>query len=234
MKKYALIFAALVTSASLQAVEAAPASSYTVTTDFTYANKYVFRGVELAEGSFQPSVKVTVGDFYAGLWTNQPVTNGTENEVDLYTGYGFKLNDTWALDLGATLYYYPEASTSVTKEYTTEAYVGLNGSLAGLSVGAYVYRDFDWNNYTAQVNVGYSLPLTETASLSLSGNVGRVFHNGCYNYYGAGVAVPVKLNKATTFTVGVNYANHNINDNVPASALSEDNVWYNLGVAVSF
>lgn len=227
MKKYALILAALVTGASMQAQE--PASSYSVTVDFPYASKYVFRGLEVAEGSFQPSVKVTSGNLYAGLWTNQPLTNNTDNEVDLYAGYTFKLNSTWSLDGGVTYYYYPEADLgSGDIENSTEAYVGINGAIAGVTVGAYLYRDFNLNLYTAQGNFGYSVPLSDTASLNLSANVGRVTNNGSYTYYGAGAQIPFKLNKATTFTVGANYATHNID-------FEEDDLfWFNTGITVSF
>ena len=54
--------------------------------DFPYASKYVFRGVQYAEDSFQPSVKLTSGSFYLGLWTNQPITSNIDNEIDVYGG----------------------------------------------------------------------------------------------------------------------------------------------------
>jgi uncharacterized protein (TIGR02001 family) len=232
MKKYALILAALVSGAAMQAADAmtAPASSYSVTVDFPYVSKYVFRGKELAKDSFQPSVKVVSGDMYAGLWTNQPLTKGQENEVDLYAGYTYKLNDKWSLDGGLTYYYYPEANTRVAPEYTTEAYVGINGSISVLTVGAYLYRDFNLNTYTAQGNLGYSVVLSDTASLNLGANAGRVTNNGSasYTYYGASAQIPFKLNKATTFTVGANYATHN--DDLAV----DDNFWFNTGITVSF
>ncbi len=51
MKKVSLLLAALVTGATLSAQSPAPAPapaapSYSVTVDFPYASKYVFRGVQ--------------------------------------------------------------------------------------------------------------------------------------------------------------------------------------------
>jgi len=230
MNKLALTFAALVLGASLNAADmSAPASSYSVTVDFPYASKYVFRGIELAKDSFQPSVKVTSGDLYVGLWTNQPLTNNSDNEIDLYAGYGYKINDKWSLDGGLTYYYYPEANASSgSPEYTTEGYVGINGNLSVLTVGAYLYRDFNLNTYTAQANVGYSVALSDTAKFNLSANVGRVTNNGSYTYYGASAQIPFQVNKATTFTVGANYSTHNL------KTVADDNFWFNTGVTVSF
>lgn len=236
MKKYALILAALVSGAAMQAADAmtAPASSYNVTVDFPYTSKYVFRGLEAARDSFQPSVKVVSGDMYASLWTNQPLTNREENEIDLAAGYTYKLNDKWSLDGGLTYYYYPEANTRVDDEYTTEAYVGVNGSISALSVSAYLYRDFNINSYTAQANLGYSVVLSDTASLNLGANVGRVTNVGpaTYTYYGASAQIPFKLNKATTFTVGANYSTHN-NKSI-ARVVGDDKFWFNTGITVSF
>ena len=85
MKKIVLILAAVAASLSLRAEEAAaPASSYSVTVDFPYATKYVFRGAQYAKQSLQPSVEVATGSFAFGIWTNQPITDNTDNEIDFY------------------------------------------------------------------------------------------------------------------------------------------------------
>jgi uncharacterized protein (TIGR02001 family) len=93
MKKTALILALLATRLGLNAQESK--LSYSVTVDFPYASKYVFRGIEYAKDSIQPSIEVASGNFYAGVWTNQPVTNNSDNEFDFYAGYGIPLNDKW-------------------------------------------------------------------------------------------------------------------------------------------
>ena len=157
MKKITLILAALIAGASLpaQTPAAAAASPYTVTVDFPYASKYVFRGAQFAEGSFQPSIKIVAGDAYSVIWTNQPVTSNTDNEIDLYAGYGWKLGDKWSLDAGATLYYYPELDESLGLDNNTfEGYVGLNGTLGSFTVGLYAYDDFTLETFTLQGTLG--------------------------------------------------------------------------------
>jgi hypothetical protein len=80
MKKTVLIITALLASLSLRAEE----SSISATVDVTYASKYVFRGVELADGTLMPSVEIGYGNFAAGIWSAQPVTSNIDNEIDFY------------------------------------------------------------------------------------------------------------------------------------------------------
>jgi uncharacterized protein (TIGR02001 family) len=236
MKKIALILAALVAGASLSAQAPAPAPapaapSYSVTVDFPYASKYVFRGVQYAEDSFQPSAKLTVGSFYAGLWTNQPITSNIDNEIDLYAGYGFKLSDTWSLDVGATYYYYPEADASLGGfEHTFEPYAGVTGTFGSFTVGGYAYYDFDWESWTLQGTVGYSVPISDKATFSLLGTIGNVSPDAGddYTYYGIGATVPYKLSDTATFTVGVQYATHDMD------FVDDSHFWGTVGVTVVF
>ncbi|MBI2496767.1 MAG: hypothetical protein HYV75_02165 [Opitutae bacterium] len=232
MKKIALLIASLVTGASLLAQDPAPAApSYSVTVDFPYASKYVFRGVQLAEGSFQPSVKLTAGSFYAGLWTNQPVTSNIDNEIDLYAGYGFKLSDSWSLDAGATLYYYPELDASTGLDDSTfEGYVGVNGTFGSFTVGLYAYNDFTLEAFTLQGTVGYSIPINDKASFNLLGTIGNVSPDAGtdYTYYGLGATLPYKLTGTATLTVGAQYATHDID------LVDDSHFWFTVGLTVVF
>jgi uncharacterized protein (TIGR02001 family) len=227
MKKIALTIAALAACVSLQAQ--APTSSYSITVDFPYTSKYVFRGVELAKESFQPSIEVASGNWYAGLWTNQPITKGIENEIDFYAGYGIPLSDTWSLDTGATLYYYPEANKNVADEHTTEFFAGLTGTLGGFSPSFYTYYDIDLKAWTFQTAVGYSVALSDQASLDFSASLGRVDTDGGsdYTYYGAGVTLPYKLSDSATLNLGVQYAATN-------ESGSDDYFWFTAGVTIGF
>jgi uncharacterized protein (TIGR02001 family) len=214
MKKTVLIIAALAASLSLRAQEPAPASSYSVTVDFPYASKYVFRGVQLAEGTFQPSVEVAAGNFTVGLWTALPVTSNIDNEIDLYASYGVPLNDSWSIDTGITLYYYPELDSSTGLDRDTwEPYIGLVGTAGAFSPGVYLYYDLTLKAFTYQGQVGYSVPLEPAgASLDFSAAIGRVDPDAGsgYTYYSIGAAVPFKLSETATFTLGLNYTHNNI------------------------
>lgn len=230
MKKTALLLAALLTGASLSADDSA-SSSYSVTVDFPYASKYVFRGIQYAEGSFQPSIKITSGSAYSGIWTNQPVTGNIDNEIDLYAGYGFALSNGWSVDVGATLYYYPELDTSTGLDETTfEGYVGLNGTIEGVTVGLYAFNDFTLETFTVQGNLGYSIPIDDKTSMGLAATLGHVSPDAGenYTYYSVGVQFPHKLTDTATLTGGVNWASHDLDG-------TEDNhLWFNVGLTVTF
>ncbi len=229
MKKIALTIAALAACVSLQAQE--PKSSYSITVDFPYTSKYVFRGVELAKESFQPSVEVASGNWYVGLWTNQPITKGIDNEIDIYAGYGIPLSDTWSIDTGATFYYYPEANKNVADEHTTEFFAGLTGTLAGFSPSFYTYYDIDLKAWTFQGAVGYSAALSDKASLDFSATLGRVDTDGGedYTYYGVGVVLPYKLSDSATFNLGVQYTANNLKN-----VEDDDFLYFTAGITIGF
>lgn len=231
MKKTAIILAALLTGASLSRADEAAASSYSVAVDFPYASKYVFRGIQYAEDSFQPSIKVTSGGAYVGLWTNQPITKNIDNEIDLYGGYNFAIANGWSLDLGGTFYYYPEADTNAgLLEHTFEGYVGLTGTVQGVSLGLYAYNDFDLEAFTVQGNIGYSIPIDAKTSANLSASVGNVSPDvgSDYTYYSASLQIPYKLTDTATLTGGVNWASHDL------SGVDDNHVWVNVGLTVTF
>lgn len=231
MKKTALILAALFTGAALSADEApaAPASSYSITADVPYVSKYVFRGVEIASDSFQPSLKLTSGNAYAGIWNSTPVDAEVDNEIDFYGGYNFQLKDGWSVDVGATYYWYPEA-VSGGIGHSVEGYVGVNGSIHGLTVGGYVYRDFTLDVTTVQGSLGYSFPLDAKTSMNLTATIGSAMPDdgGDYMYYSASLLFPYKWSDQATIYVGGNWATNDIDG-------AEDNLfWLNAGFSYTF
>lgn len=230
MKKTVLILAACAAALSLRAQSAK--SAYSVTLDFPYTTKYVFRGVELARGSIQPSVELGAGNFTAGIWTNQPITDNTDNEIDFYGGYSTAVGHGLTLDVGGCLYYYPELDHSTGANNTTfEPYVGLTGSVGGFSPGLYLYYDLTLETFTAEGQLGYSVPLEPAgASLDFSANLGRVDpkSGSGYTYYSVGVSVPFKLSESGTFTVGVNYAHNNI------TGIDNSHFYGTAGITIGF
>ncbi len=232
MKKTALLLAALVTGA-LMSADDAPATSYSVTADFPYASSYVFRGVKIATGSFQPSLKLTSGAAYGGIWINQPLDRDYDNEIDFYAGYNFEVAKGWTLDVGATLYYYPQLDTSSgADEATFEPYVGLNGTIGGgVTLGLYLYRDFTLDATTGQGSLGYSIPVNDKVTCNVSANLGYVSVDnggGHYTYYGASVQFPYKLSDKATVTLGGSYASNDID------GAEDDLFWANVGFTYTF
>ena len=80
---------------------------------FGYESEYIFRADQFAQHSFQPAVEfgfpVVGGSLYAGVWSNQPITNDEDvaglfgNEVDYYGGFAIDLTDIVSLDAGLTI-----------------------------------------------------------------------------------------------------------------------------------
>lgn len=237
MKKTILALAALVGASAAFADVAAPAAkSYSVTLDNTLASEYIFRGVEIADTTFHPSVEIAYGDLYAGVWGALPFNNNAGadfKEFDFYTGYGFALNDTWKLDAGVTHYYYGD-TTGLSD--TTEFYLGLNGKISVLTTSVYGYYDIDLQSSTFIASAGYSVALEKLGtSLDFTATLGYVDNGEIasaapadYTYWGLGVAVPYKLSDTATLTTGVAYTNGNQN------ALVEDQIVGTIGLTVGF
>lgn len=232
MKKTAIALAALAASSFAFAQEAT-APSYSLSLDNTIASEYIFRGKEFGDVTFHPSLELGYGDFYAGVWGALSEDSAVD-EIDYYAGYGFALNDTWSLDVGATYYYYSGAANAS----TFEPYVGISGDVAGLSLSFYGYYDLQIDDLTLQAGVGYSLPLEVIgSSIDFSATLGYVNGDGVENafvvddyfYYGVGASIPYALTDAATLTVGVSYTDVNedlINDGGEITAT--------VGIAIGF
>lgn len=202
MKKAILLLTAF--AAAGTAVKAQDALS--VTLDSSYYSEYIFRGIKFGGKSLQTSVEASYGDAYAGIWTSLPIENrrADASEINFYAGYGFALSDNWALDVGATLYYFDNAGGGNDVEF----YAGVTGDLAGLDAGLYFYAaPFAYDYYVLEASLGYSLPVEAIgASVDLSASAGYVDNrNGIrdYMYYNVGASVPYALSDNATLTAGV-------------------------------
>jgi uncharacterized protein (TIGR02001 family) len=228
MKKVAVILAALVAGSSLRAQE----STYSITLDFPYVSEYVFRGISYADDGIQPSIEFSTGDFYAGIWTNQPITRrgGATNEFNFYGGYGVALGDTWSMDLGATYYYYPQTPSG---DDQFEPYVGVTGDVGGgFSTSLYLYYETEFKVFTYQGSIGYAIPLTDRVSLDLSGTLGYVDPDtggGSYRYWGVGSVFNYSLADRASAYFGLNFTNNNVGMGVKG-----DNFFVNTGITIGF
>lgn len=239
MKKITILLATLCVAAGLSAQDLK--SSYSVTTDFAYTSQYVFRGVKIAGNSFQPSVEVTMDDFYIGLWTSQPITKHQDNEIDVYAGYKYTVSENLSVEAVGTYYWYPEARGFSTRD-SYEAGLGATYAMRGISTSVYYYYDFTLDASTVQGSVGYSFPLQAIgASLDVTGFIGSVTGDDTlpdspakvkesYTYYGVDVSVPYKLSEKATFTLGGHWAR---NDNLPAGT-DDSHIWWTAGLTVGF
>jgi uncharacterized protein (TIGR02001 family) len=203
MKKITAILAASVAGATI-----ASAQDLSISATVAWESDYIFRGVQLAEEFFAPSVDVSYGDFYVGMWAAMPIDAEYFNEVDFYAGYGFGINEMLSADVGITAYTYPEDGAP---EDTTEGYAGLSFETE-LSPAIYVYYDFDLQNLTIEGSVGHSIALSEEGSVDMTAYLGWVALDentmgfDDYYYLGAGVAYSYAFTDNASFSIGVNWA----------------------------
>jgi len=230
MKKTVLIITALLASLSLRAEEE---SSYSATVDVTYATTYVFRGVELANGTLMPSVEIASGNFAAGIWSAQPITDNIDNEIDFYAGFSVPMNDSWAFDAGATVYYYPELDTAggTIDDATWEPYVSISGDVNGFAPGISAFYDITLKVLTLEGSLGYSVPLEGAASsLDFGASLGRVDpkSGSGYTYYNLGVSLPFAISDTATVSVSLDYAHNDI------SGADNDFLFGTIGMSIGF
>lgn len=196
------MFRKLLILLTLSAPLAAHAEEISVDTTVGFESRYVFRGVQYAETSFQPAITLGYNGFYVGAWLNLPVGDddgisaalGGE-ELDLFAGYSAPVSEGVTFDIGVTYYTFPEAMSGFGDLYeedgdglgsnTIEAFFGLSFDIP-LSPSVYVYRDFNFDTTTVEGSLSYSFPLAEKTSLDLAGAVGYVFDDDPVDYlYGS-------------------------------------------------
>ena len=191
-----------------------------VTVDATFATKYVDRGIQYGDDTWHPTVELYSDDFYAGVWAALPLENRGypeyyDDEYDFYAGYGWALNNDTALDLGATYYHFPNDG-----EDSLEAYLGLSREFGTFTPSFYIYKDFDLETLTYRLGTDFALPL-KAVPFEMSVYVGRVEadEDDSYNYYGADVLYPIVLNDATSISLGLHFADHDLGMELPDSHL---------------
>ncbi len=185
----------------------AQAQDLSVETNFAFESEYVFRGVQLATESFQPSIDFGYEDFYLGLWTNQPIEDGSADEIDYYAGYQFAATDLISVDLGATVYHYPDTTGD---NDTLESFVGLNFDTIA-SPAVYVFYDYDLEAFTYEASVGHSFNVDEDNAIVVGATAGYVSLDDSnisnspseYFYYGASADWVYTLSETAKLAIGV-------------------------------
>ena len=249
-------------AAACAAAASAHAESIEVSTAVGFESRYIFRGVQFAETSFQPAINLSYGNFYGGIWANLPVgdddfvvTPGGE-ELDLFAGYGFDLNEFVALDFGVTFYTFPNAASGFLDLFsegaaeamnpnagtnTVEVYAGASFN-APLSPSLYVYRDFHFNTVTLQGDVSHSIPLSEKTSFDLSGSLGYVFDdddNLDYLYGAASADLAYAISDHGSIAAGVRYGGSDIDggsfiDDSIAGTTQSSGLWWGVSFSADF
>ena len=145
--------------AAALAAPAPPASDWTFGIDMTYASKYVWRGINVVNGSvFQPSVTLGYKGVALNVWGNMDLSdvNGHSShftELDYTLGYAWSTEDL-TFGVGAIYYRFPHTGGPDTTEVFGS--VGLNNALAPTLA---VYQDIDATHGTyVSLSVSHTFP----------------------------------------------------------------------------
>ena len=197
-----------------------------ISTTFAWESEYVFRGVKFAQGSFQPGLDLALGDLYVGTWgsfSTEDAYNDAD-EIDFFGGYGIAIDETFSLDLGVTVYYFPPSDSN-----TTEIYAGIAADTEG-SPSAYVYYDFDLEVFTIQGSLGHSIPLADAASLDLGATLGYATGDDIddYLYYGVTADVAYTINDYSSVSIGARFSGND------SDGASTEFLWWGVSYASGF
>ncbi len=154
-----------------------------ITTDATFASKYIWRGYNLVnDWVSQPSVNLAFGDTGTALniWSSWAFDRDYKNadEIDLTLSHTMSITEMFSLNLGAIEYLYPRLD-SPGSATTTEVYLG--GALAVfLNPTATLYYDLDdGDGAYLLLGASYSYKITDLWTLDPSVALGYNF--GQYN-----------------------------------------------------
>jgi len=244
---------------SLSAQTGDSLSDLSISGTFDFETEYVFRGVQLSEASFQPSVEfgfpVLGGDLYAGVWTNLPATQ-VANEVDIYAGYAYPVTDIITVDAGFIYYWYPNATNTNPAGNGVyayiEPYVGASFDVL-LSPALYLYYSIDqagsnsYNLLTIEASIGYSFDLSEYVgaegiSFDVGGYVGYIIPDNSTNagmqsafYGGVTGDLVYAFNDNVSSSVGVRYSNYSgSGQSAGPYAANQNNVWFGATLGFTY
>lgn len=235
----------------------ANASDFSVETTIGFESRYMFRGVQFAETSFQPGITLSYGGLYGGVWANLPigdddfvVTPGGE-ELDIILGYGATIAPRVTLDIGVTYYTFPDLMSGFFDVYeedgdglganTVEPYIGIAFDSV-LSPSIYLYRDFMFDTFTVQGDVSQSFPLGGAFSFDLAGTIGYVEDDdpgGDYLYGQVSADISYAFSESNSFYLGVRYGGSDIpggsviKDSI-LGAFKPSGVWWGVGFSSTF
>ncbi len=222
------------TALAAMGAAALQADELSISSTFGWESEYVFRGLQFAKSNFQPVVDFSYEETYVGFWSMLPVQSrqSDDMEFNFYGGYTAALDHLWHVDVGATVYYFPNFVTDSTR---IEAYIG--GALdLPFSPAVYVFYDFDDEVWTVEGSAGYSHDLGEGYSFDLGVHLGHSWISDVWrgstlpDYFYGGVSAGV----SQAFTDHVHASaggRFTFND---LSGAKQSNVWWGVSLTAGF
>ena len=244
-----LLFPALITPAK--------AEDISVSTTIGFESRYIFRGVQFAETSFQPGIDLTYGNFYISAWLNLPIgdddfvaTPGGE-ELDLIAGYSASFDDSVTFDVGIIYYTFPDLMSGFFDVFeedgdglganTLELFGGLSFE-APLSPSLYIYHDFFLDTTTIEGGASHSVPVAEDWSVDLGAAVGYVIDDDAgadYLYGSVSADLAYAISDDSAISAGVRYGGSDIaggsfiRDSI-AGTTKSSGLWFGVSFSSDF
>jgi uncharacterized protein (TIGR02001 family) len=232
------------------------AESLAITGTVAFESRYVFRGVELSEQSFQPSIALAKNGFTATGWFNFPIDNENPasrrgEEIDIVLDYSTSVAEAVTLGVGFTYYTYQERDRGFFDTFAEdgdglgansfEPYVSLAFAVP-LSPKVTLFHDFNFDTTTLQGAVAHSIPLADKFSADLSGFIGYVFDDtgGVDFLYGqASANLSYKFTDKVSGYAGARFggsdiAGGGILDDAALGTRRASAPWFGLGLTASF
>lgn len=232
------------------------AESLALTGTAAFESRYLFRGLQLSEESFQPSVTLAKSGLSATAWFNFPIDNEDPasrraEEIDFVLDYSKPVSDVVTIGVGLTYYTYQERDRGFFDTFaedgdglganSLEPYVSV-AFAAPLSPKVMLFHDVNFDTTTVQGAVAHSIPLADKTSADLSGFIGYVFDDaGGVDYlYGQATAnVTYKFTDKVSAYAGGRFGG----SDVPGGSLLRDAsigtrrssaVWFGAGLTLAF
>ena len=133
--------------------------AWNVTFDSAGVSKYIWRGQELAGGSWQPGITLSNWGFLISSWSNVAPNTAVSSwtEHDLTVDYGFAVTDKISANIGYINYAFPNLGPL--DRYSNEISAGLAYDTF-LSPSVTVYGDFGHGNgMYYSFGIGHSVPI---------------------------------------------------------------------------
>jgi len=236
--------------AGVFAAPAQAADGWEVDFDFTFASKYIWRGINFVDDwVLQPSVNVAKYGFTFNVWGNMNLTDVNDlerkfDELDLTAEYAFALGD-FTIPVGVIHYVFPNTDFDA----TTEVYTGVSYDWI-VTPSILVYYDVDLINglyVKGDLSSGYEFPkFSDMITMAIEGSVGIAWGSDDYvkGYFGledsqaftdwyATVSLPVGIGEYFTVTPFCTYTA--LVDSDIADTTEDDSNWYGgVSIGVSF
>lgn len=173
-----------------------------------YHSSYIFRGINFGDDMVDATIEATktVGafDLTAGIWTANIINPGvnTDLETDFYASASKDLGFA-TLEVGYILYYFDRATSTNTQE----VYLGLSKDVAGFSLSATYYYDFDqFDTSYLEFGISKTVTLGGFGDLDLGVVIGSNPEDSEFTHVQPTISKSIALNSEVTVTPYVSYS----------------------------